>query len=184
MIPCSWLKACSPLSADRIRDAAGAYNLVMMKIAITLLAVGAFSLALAVGPDKAVGKPLPNLFVTGIDGKKISTSDLKGKVVILDFWATWCGPCKKAGPTMDALQKKYAGKVRVIGASYDDPLPAVKKYMAEHKYSYTFATGGKAAGDYSEWSTSPQSLSSTPKVSSATLPPDGMQSPPSHLKRR
>ncbi len=118
-----------------------------MKIATSLVVLGALSLAMAAGPEKAVGKPLPNLFVTGLDGKKISTSDFKGKVVILDFWATWCGPCKKAGPTMDALQKKYAGKVRVIGASYDDPPAAVKKYMSEHKYGYTFATGGKAAGD-------------------------------------
>lgn len=119
----------------------------MMKLAFGLGLVTLACIGVAKGPEGAVGKKLPAITVTGLDGKAITTKSLAGKLVVLDFWATWCGPCKKASPTMDALQKKYGSKILVVGASYDDTPAAAKKYMTDHKYSYTFATGGKAAAD-------------------------------------
>jgi thiol-disulfide isomerase/thioredoxin len=119
----------------------------MMKLSLGIALVALAAVGVAKGPEASVGKKLPAISLTGVDGKAINNKSLAGKVVILDFWATWCGPCKKASPTMDALQKKYGSKLVVVGASYDDPVGAVKKYQAEHKYGYTFATGGKAAAD-------------------------------------
>lgn len=91
------------------------------------------------------GKPAVQWTAKTTDGATLSMSDLKGKVVLLDFWATWCGPCKQASPTMQALHKKYWSKgLRVIGVSGSDgfeedktatPIAAYKK---EHNYTYTF----------------------------------------------
>lgn len=55
----------------------------------------------------APGKPAPNFTQNDVNGKPISLSDLKGKVVLLDFWASWCGPCRKENPNVVALYKKY-----------------------------------------------------------------------------
>jgi thiol-disulfide isomerase/thioredoxin len=56
---------------------------------------------------KMIAEQAPNFKVTDIEGKEVSLSDFKGKIVVLDFWATWCGPCKKSLPAMQMLVNKY-----------------------------------------------------------------------------
>jgi cytochrome c biogenesis protein CcmG/thiol:disulfide interchange protein DsbE len=53
-----------------------------------------------------IDKPAPNFQVTTFDGGKLSLTDLKGQVVVLNFWATWCGPCKQELPLLDAYYRK------------------------------------------------------------------------------
>lgn len=61
----------------------------------------------------------PDFTLVNIAGKNVSLSDYKGKVVIVDFWATWCAPCRKGIPDLISLQKEYKDKVAVIGISLD-----------------------------------------------------------------
>ena len=72
-----------------------------------------------------------------IDGNAISTASLKGKVVIVNFWATWCPPCRAEIPDLIALQDKYRDRLQIIGISEDDDPPAtVKKWAVGHKMNY------------------------------------------------
>src|SRR5438067_4590428 len=72
-----------------------------------------------------------------IDGKKVSLSDFKGKVIILDFWATWCVPCKAEIPGFIELQKKYGDRgLQIIGLSVDDSIGTAKKYATGMKMNY------------------------------------------------
>lgn len=71
---------------------------------------------LGTGTEKAADFTLKNAG----GGMDVKLSDYKGKVVILDFWATWCPPCRKGIPDLIELQKKYGDKVVVIGVSVDD----------------------------------------------------------------
>lgn len=69
-----------------------------------------------------VGMPAPEISLAGPDGKTRSLSSLKGKVVLLDFWASWCGPCRKANPHVVETYKKYKGKgFDVFSVSLDRP---------------------------------------------------------------
>jgi thiol-disulfide isomerase/thioredoxin len=61
----------------------------------------------------------PDFTLENVDGKKVSLSDYKGKVVIVDFWATWCPPCRRGIPDLIDLQKKYKDQLAVIGISLD-----------------------------------------------------------------
>jgi thiol-disulfide isomerase/thioredoxin len=81
--------------------------------------------------------PVGEVTMTDVDGRKISSADWKGKVVIVNFWATWCPPCRAEIPDLVALQTKYRDQLVIIGISDDeDPPAAVKKWAAEHKMNY------------------------------------------------
>ncbi len=84
-----------------------------------------------------VPSPVSNITMTDIDGRKLSSSDLKGKVLIVNFWATWCPPCRAEIPDLVALQDKYRDQLLIIGISDDeDPPEMVKRWAVEHKMNY------------------------------------------------
>jgi len=82
-------------------------------------------------------KAVADVSMKDVDGRSISTASLKGKVVIVNFWATWCPPCRAEIPDLIALQDKYRDQLQIIGISDDDDPPAVvKKWAVEHKMNY------------------------------------------------
>ena len=82
--------------------------------------------------------PAPAWQLQDVDGKTVRSSDFKGKVVILDFWATWCGPCRMELPGFVELQKKYEKQgLAVIGVSVDQISPGeVKKFAQKSGVNY------------------------------------------------
>jgi thiol-disulfide isomerase/thioredoxin len=82
-------------------------------------------------------KPIADVTMKDLDGRVISTASLKGKVVIVNFWATWCPPCRAEIPDLIKLQEKYKDRLQIIGISDDDDPPAVvKKWASEHGMNY------------------------------------------------
>src|SRR5262249_12305822 len=69
--------------------------------------------------------------MTDLDGRTIAQADLAGKVVLVNFWATWCGPCREEVPELIALKEKYRGKLLIIGISQDSEPPATVKAFAQ-----------------------------------------------------
>ena len=85
-------------------------------------------------------KPAPSFTVTTIDGKTISMDSLRGKVVLLNFWATWCPPCRAEIPDLVALQNKYADKLVILGISEDEgSTDAVRRFAEQFKINYPIA---------------------------------------------
>ncbi len=79
-----------------------------------------------------LGKAAPDFALTNLSGTMVQLSDFKGKVVLLDFWATWCAPCRMEIPEFVQLQKQYADKgFTVLGAALDDEGAAVVKPVAQ-----------------------------------------------------
>jgi len=78
-----------------------------------------------------------NFSFKNIDGQKVSLTAFKGKVILLDFWATWCVPCKQEIPGFIDLQKKYGGRgLQILGVSVDDSLKMAKEYATGMKMNY------------------------------------------------
>jgi len=80
----------------------------------------------------------PNFTLQDLSGKNVALSDLKGKVVLLDFWATWCPPCRASIPGIERLHKTYSSKgLVVLGISLDDgDWDSVKKFAKEAGMTY------------------------------------------------
>jgi thiol-disulfide isomerase/thioredoxin len=78
-----------------------------------------------------------------LNGKEVTLASFKdsNKVVLLNFWATWCGPCKAEIPGFVELQEKYKDKLTIIGYSVDDTAELAKKYAAEYKMNYPILLG-------------------------------------------
>jgi peroxiredoxin len=89
------------------------------------------------GNDLKVGAPAPPITLTTLDGKHIATRDLRGKVVIVTFWATWCLPCREELPLLSRYAQRHANDgLVVLGFSLDTPgqLPQVRKVAAKTSF--------------------------------------------------
>jgi thiol-disulfide isomerase/thioredoxin len=94
--------------------------------------------------SKLLGKPAPKLELSEWIGKEVAEKDMKGKIVVVDFWATWCGPCKRAIPHNNELSKKYADNgVLVVGACGGGQEENMQAVVTEHKMQYPTAKVSK-----------------------------------------
>jgi thiol-disulfide isomerase/thioredoxin len=113
---------------------------------------------LAVAPPPAIGqtlsttgllgKPAPAMKLKDLAGKPLDLAAYKGKVVIVDFWATWCVPCREEIPSFNALVKKYGAKgFAVIGVSMDDSADPIPAFVKKYAVGYPVALGDSALAD-------------------------------------
>lgn len=102
-------------------------------------------MALAATP----GERAPLFSLRGLDGRSIRMSEYRGKPVVLDFWATWCVPCKASMPHLDQVQERYREQgLVVIGVSVDDaPVPDVRKYAQGLRVKFRLAMADESVLD-------------------------------------
>jgi peroxiredoxin/outer membrane lipoprotein-sorting protein len=87
-------------------------------------------------PSPLVGKPAPPFTLKGVKGSTVSLASYKGKVVLLDFWATWCRPCRIEMPRVEALYKEFKAKGLVVfGVNYAENPATVKAFLAKNPYT-------------------------------------------------
>ena len=83
--------------------------------------------------------PAPDFKVKDLDGKDLSLEAYKGKVILLNFWATWCGPCRAEIPSLIELQSKYKDRLQIIGMDVDDEENTVREVVKEEIINYPVA---------------------------------------------
>jgi thiol-disulfide isomerase/thioredoxin len=87
----------------------------------------------------------PDFQLTGLDGQPVTLAGSKGKVILLNFWATWCGPCRAEIPDLIKLQNKYNDRLQILGIVVDDDDPeAIRKFVEKFRINYPVAM---ATGD-------------------------------------
>jgi thiol-disulfide isomerase/thioredoxin len=103
----------------------------------------------ALNPGEVKGKVAPDFVLQDLQGKQVKLSDFRGKAVLLNFWATWCGPCKVEMPWFVELQKQYGPQgLEIVGVALDDSgKDAIEKYAKEMGVNYTILQGQDSVGD-------------------------------------
>lgn len=92
------------------------------------------------GNHPLTGKPAPAFALPAQSGAKhVSLDEAKGKVVLVDFWATWCGPCKASFPKYQALAQKYSDDLVVIGIAEDDESDGIQEFARETGATFPLA---------------------------------------------
>jgi peroxiredoxin len=92
-----------------------------------------------------VGRTAPNWTMTDVNGHPVSLSQFAGRPVVMDFWATWCGPCQVELPWWKQLQAKYRAQgLQIIGVSEDGALSDVKNYLQKHPLNYEIVWDNQA----------------------------------------
>ncbi len=125
------------------------------------LSIMAASPAFAADP----GTKAPDFDLVSNEGK-LKLSDLKGQYVYLDFWASWCGPCRASFPWMNSLQEKYAGKgFKVVGVNVDKKLDDAKLFLKEFPAKFLIA--------YDETGATPKAYGVKGMPTSLLIGPDG-----------
>ncbi len=126
----------------------------MKKTLATMMMIATLALAFSL-PAVALtsrGEQAPDFTLTTLDGsQEISLSELAGKVVYIDFWASWCGPCRKALPEVQALWDEYQGdNFQMIGVNLDRKIDAGLKYVQAKNVTFpsVFDDGGSVSTQY------------------------------------
>jgi thiol-disulfide isomerase/thioredoxin len=90
----------------------------------------------SLSPDKSIGKPEPDVQFKDLDGKEVSLENYKGKVVLVNFWATWCEPCRVEIPWLIEMQQKYGSKgFTVLGVAMDEEgKSVVSPFVAKEQF--------------------------------------------------
>ena len=122
-----------------------------LRAARLLAAVALAACAAAASPATAVapGQFAPEISATAAGGQPLRLGSFQGQVVLLDFWASWCGPCKKSFPWMNEMQAKYGpAGLRIVAINLDERREDAEHFLAQvpAKFTIGFDTQGKTPG--------------------------------------
>lgn len=101
-------------------------------------------------PAKSLmGQVAPDLTMASLDGERVNLGDFRGRPLVVNFWASWCVPCKEEAPVLSAAARSYSGRVQFLGVDIQDTDQAARAYQAEAQSPYP--VGPAVQGSYRQW---------------------------------
>ena len=123
----------------------------MLLVAVAILGAGAaiYSMRHHESSQAPSANPMaPDFTLPQLDGRDLRLSSYRGKLVLLDFWASWCAPCREETPHLIELQNKYGGRgLQIIGVSMDDSPDPARAFYQQFHMNYPVAMGNAKTGE-------------------------------------
>jgi Thiol-disulfide isomerase and thioredoxins len=124
-------------------------NWLILGLAVLAAAIGGYAEHRSQQPAPAnsalIGQPLPALALSGLDGKPHRLGDQRGRRILLNFWASWCGPCLEEMPALNQAQEKFGDHAPIVlGIAMDEPA-RVRAFLAAHPVNYPILLGQMTA---------------------------------------
>ncbi|MGH2691404.1 MAG: TlpA family protein disulfide reductase [Actinomycetota bacterium] len=112
--------------------------LSLIPIGVLAVTLGAFFLKPADEPGSVIeiSGPMPVLEGEWLNGGPLTPSSYRGKVVLVNFWGTWCGPCRREQPVLQRLAEEYEGRVQFVGVDFLDDQAAAREFLREFGVTY------------------------------------------------
>jgi thiol-disulfide isomerase/thioredoxin len=118
-------------------------SITMTRLSLRILAASVFALSVhSAAVAATVGAPAPVFDLPSVSGK-LKLADFKGKWVYVDFWASWCGPCRQSFPWMNDMQAKFGDKLRIVGINVDAKRADADKFLAQTPAKFALAFDDK-----------------------------------------
>ncbi len=118
---------------------------------LAAMGIGVSSVLAGCSSGPKAGEPAPAFAAMNSEGENVQLASYAGRVTVLDFWATWCGPCRKAMPHVQALHERYAANpgVAVVGVHFDANYRAANPadYFAKNGYSFDLIPDGRSIAE-------------------------------------
>lgn len=108
---------------------------VLVALLLAALGLGVIHSA-SQGPKSVGGAPAPDITIQSLDGRDFRLADLRGTPVVLNFWASWCVPCRQEAPVLAAAARANKGRVQFLGADIQDTDEGARAYEAEIQSPY------------------------------------------------
>ena len=100
-------------------------------------------------PPSLLGRAAPDITVAALDGRNLTLSGFRGTPLVVNFWASWCVPCRQEAPVLNAAAREYDGRVQFLGVDIQDTDSAARAYQAEFMSPYP--VGPATRGSYRDW---------------------------------
>jgi cytochrome c biogenesis protein CcmG, thiol:disulfide interchange protein DsbE len=113
--------------------------LVPTVAALAVAALIVFEVATA-GPTGSSARPAPQLPTTVLQPPKTTLADLSGKPALVNFWASWCEPCRKEAPELERLDRSLNGSARLVGVDYTDQEESARAFIKEYGWTFPVLT--------------------------------------------
>ena len=118
-------------------------------VAVLLASLGWGLAHPSTSPARLVGRSAPALSIQSLDGRTVSLADLRGRPVVLNFWASWCPPCRQESPVLKQASEAHSGAVTFLGADIQDSPEAGRTFLREAGAQYP--AGPPSGGSVARW---------------------------------